>query len=90
MESTISTATGFARPGSVLFYNMKIYFLRPFLAGILGFIIALSTLALTYFIITKFFNTGYFAIDSIDLVIAFVIGFVPLSICFSPNTSETE
>lgn len=90
MKSTISPMTGFTMLDSVLKYISKVYLLRSFLAGILGFITALTTLTVTYYLVTKFFNTGYFAIDSTDLVITFVIGFVPLSICFLPKISETE
>jgi hypothetical protein len=56
MKSTISPATGFTKLDLVLKYILKIYLLRPFLAGILGFIVALITLTVTYYFVTKLFN----------------------------------
>ena len=59
-------------------YKLKTFLFQPFLAGMAGFIIALTTLLVTYFIVANFFNTGYFTVEGTDFIIAFVIGFIPL------------
>lgn len=90
MESTISATTSIEKSESFLLYNLKIYLIKPFIGGILGFFIALATLAITYFIVTEFFKTGYFKLGSIEYIIAFIIGFVPLSIYLTPKQVEPE
>ena len=59
-------------------YKLKTFLFKPFLAGIAGFIVALTTLLVTYFVVANFFNTGYFSVEATDFIIAFAIGFIPL------------
>jgi hypothetical protein len=61
-----------------IMYKLKTFLLQPFLAGMAGFTIALTTLIITYFIVANFFNTGYFTVEPTDFIIAFAIGFIPL------------
>ena len=61
-----------------MIYKLKTFLFQPFLAGVAGFIVAFITLLLTYFIVANFFNTGYFAVEATDFVIAFALGFIPL------------
>jgi len=61
-----------------MIYKLKTFLFQPFLVGLIGFVIAFSTLLLTYFVVAKFFNTGYFAVETTDYIIAFVMGFIPL------------
>jgi hypothetical protein len=59
-------------------YKLKTFLFQPFLTGIIGFVIALTTLIITYFIAANFFKIGYFNVEATDFIIAFAIGFIPL------------
>ena len=61
-----------------MIYKLKTFLFQPFLTGVIGFVIAFTTLAATYFIVANFFNAGYFKIEATDFIIAFAIGFIPL------------
>ncbi len=89
MEATL-TERNIQKSKSFLMFKIKIYFLQPFFAGSLGFLIALSTLISSYFIITKFFKIGFVAIGTPEFLISFIIGFVPLFIYTSPEKLEKK
>lgn len=77
MESIINFNTvKVSKNESSLLSKLKIF--TPFLAGIIGFVIALTTLVSTYFLVTEFFSIGYVTMGKIEFLIAFCIGFIPL------------
>jgi hypothetical protein len=77
MESTINLNTAkISKNESSLLSGLKIF--TPFLAGIIGFVIALTTLITIYFLVTESFSIGYVTMGTIEFLIAFCIGFIPL------------
>ncbi len=78
MSTITITNVSPVKRSTYIMYKLKTFLFQPFLTGVIGFAIALATLILTYFVVANFFNTGYFAIEATDFIIAFAIGFIPL------------
>ena len=76
--NTIITNISTAKRSTYILYQLKTFLFQPLLTGITGFIIALTTLLVTYFVVADFFNIGYFTVEVTDFIIAFAVGFIPL------------